>query len=256
MLKVEFKKAEVDMDVDETAINNIVQSDRHYKQGFLMMSMIGWLNNDKNRNYQGMELMLRAKQCNSYLVAKPINKMKKNMKVTMPNDNKQIKKHELDVVFNVNDILKYHNSYEDNFIQLEHAGCYAYIDDPNEQKNENDENKTIDEKSNELKDVSFKEDNFEYNLSQNSVYLMLKQMNGDETIIYVSECMERKFDRKPDRTITGKITVENKDYDVYTFTIANQIISECAWITKENKIELIDLRSLKMEQDEQKRLAK
>ena len=242
MLKVEFKKADVDMDIDEIAINNIVQCDKYLKKDFLMYSMIGWLNNNKKRNYQDMELTLRSKCCRGFLVAKKVNKVKSNMRLTMPNDNTLDKQYELDIVFDHNDILKYQNSYEDNFVKLKESGCYAYQNNPDEETNE--------ELQKESKnDVKFKDDNLEYNLSQNSIYLTLTQMNNKETVEYITDCLEKRFNAKPDETKIGTINYKNEgEKDVYTLTINNKTITECAWVNLNNDdIDLIDLRRIKME---------
>ncbi len=257
MLRVEFKAVEVGDDVDIVAINNILQCDTHKRTDLMMCAMVGWLNNDKTRDYVQIEQMLRLKKCNTYLIAKPYNNSKKNMRLTMPNDNTLDKTHELIITFDHNEILKYHDSYEQNFILLRYAGCFAYRNNPNDNKNV-DEHKEIEESK---KDIKFDGNNFEYNLTQNTIYLTLIQMNNKETVEYISECLEKKFNNKPLRTIVGTIENKNKiNVDVYSFTIDNKIISECAWTLNDNDnnnnnnnnndVDLIDLRRVKMEENE------
>ena len=245
MLKVEFKKADVDDDIDVVALNNIVNCDHHARKDLLMCSMIGWLNNDKTRNYQSMELMLRGKNCKAFLIAKPVNAMPKNMKLTMPNDNTQVRTHELDITFDYNEIIKYQDSYEENFTCLKNAGCFAYINNPNDEKNEEEIEKS-------KQDVKFDGNNIQYNLTINSIFLTLKQMNNKETVDYISECMEKKFGQKPDRTVTGTINYKDMgELNVYTLTIDHKIICETAWINlKDGNIDLIDIRNVKMEFNE------
>ena len=242
MLKVEVKKVEVSTDIDEISISNIMQCDKFTRKDLLMCSMIGWLNNDKTRNYQSMELMLRGKGCKGYLIAKPVISTPNNMRLTMPNDNKQVKTHELDLTFDHNEIIKYYDNYEDNFANLKNAGCYAYKNNPDEELIQNNIEAS-------KQDIKFNENNVEYNLTQNTIYLTLKQMNKIETVDYVSECMENKFGKKPDRTVAGTINYKNMgEINVYTLTIDNKTICECAWVNLKNgDVDLIDLRNVKME---------
>ncbi len=244
MLKVDFKKTEIGDDVDEIAINNIIQSDKCTRTDFFMCSMIGWLNNDKTRDFQQLETFLRKNNCNAYLISKPVLTERKNMYLTMPNNNKLEKTHELIFAFDKNEILKYNNSYDENFNKLVHAGCYAYKTNP---ELESDENVLAESKQ----DIKFDEKNFEFNLTQNSVVLTMVRMTDKETVLYVKKCLEQQLGQELIKSVVGEIVShENEPVIVYSYTVDNKIVSDCAWTEiDENTYKMIDMRNAKVEVD-------
>jgi hypothetical protein len=222
MLKISYETVNETENLDDVAIYNIKETDKYETLEPFMFSTIGWLKNDDKRTFKDLELTLRINNLKTYIVAVETT-IPDNYNICMPNKNnnemKYVAKLTNDKYENVlEDILKYHASYEDNLKALEKAGNLMPIEENKENKNE----------LNEL-------------LINNKIKLLFKMVEGKEFIDYIIEDATIKFGKKPEKKIVGKLGAKT----VYGFVIDNKIINKHGWIEEtendEIKYTIIDL---------------
>jgi len=257
MIKINYKEPEETESKDEIAKYNIKLCDQFKKADYLELSCISWLKIDSKRNYQDLEDLFRFENLDSHVIAQTISNIPPGLKIDLPNkleinvekdnhpeqiDNKleyvakitcMVKKDSL------NELLKYHICYEDNYDCLKNTGCFMSIKQTTSQEEEDkiSQTKGVDEVKKLL--------NCELKLD----FELYKPM---DSINYIIEDLTKKYGKEPEKIICGEIG-SNK---VWALMIDGQIISPIGWMEKNKEIiddsneiecELVDFRKIKIE---------
>ena len=127
MLKITFDLAPETQNKDEIALYNIKNSIEFLNEHALYHSSIGWILNDKERNFEKLELMYRENNFNAFVRAVKINLID-NFKLTCHNAEN------LEYAFEVY-IGESIENYEENFKLLKNVGFVDMIDKTKRTKN-------------------------------------------------------------------------------------------------------------------------
>lgn len=258
MIKINYKKPEQIESKDDIARYNIKICDQYKKADYLELSCISWLKIDPKRNYQDLEDLFRFENLESYVIAHLISNIPQGLKIDLPNkldtnkQNNDIIEHlenKFEYVANItcmskkdslNQLLKYHLSYEENYECLKNTGCLMSIKQNTSQE---EEEKILQTKGvDEVKKILNCELKLDFEL-----YKPIDSIN------YIFDDLTNKYGRKPEKVICGEIG-SNK---VWALMMDGQIISPIGWMEK-NKIltdntteeidcELVDFRKIKIE---------
>ena len=262
MIKINYKEPEQTETKDDIAKYNIKISEKYKKLDYLELSCISWLKIDKQRNYQNLEELFRTENLDSYVIAQTVSNIPEGLEIGLPNKENSKTINELDneldnkleyvakiICMNkedsLNELLKYHLSYKENYECLKNTGCFMSI---NKDKSQEEEEKILQTKGvEEVKKIL----NCELKLE-------LELFKPMDSINFIIEDIKCKYGKNPQKIICGEI-VNDK---VYALTIDEQIVSPIGWIEKKcvldninetnyinEKIEcvLIDFRKIKME---------
>jgi hypothetical protein len=272
MIKINYKEPEQTETKDDIAKYNIKISEKYKKLDYLELSCISWLKIDKQRNYQNLEELFRTENLDSHVISQTVPNIPEGLEIGLPNKENSKTVNELDneldkeldkkleyvakiICMNkedsLNELLKYHLSYEENFECLKNTGCIMSI---NKDKSQEEEEKILQTKGvEEVKKILNCELKLEFEL--------FKPM---DSINFIIEDLKSKYGKCPQKIICGEI--ENDK--VYALTIDEQIVSPIGWIEKKRVLdninetndinetnninekiecELIDFRKIKME---------
>ena len=229
MIRPEYVEPDENESSDEICLHNIRISDEYKNTETLIYSFMGWFKNDDDRDFGKLEDLLRKNNMDTHLIAKrfdPIN-IPEGAKITIPNDNPVNNE---DNYFQnilliscrpkedaVEELLKYHPSYEFNIINLEKTGSIFKTD-------------------NLLKDA--KDDNIKDIINCKKKYRFIKYTDI-EALGYIISDLEKQFGKKPVKTKVGNIG----DKEVYGLVVDGMIRSPILFCKKgENDVELVDAR--------------
>ncbi len=236
MLKINYIKPNEGESPDDIAIYNLKICDKYKNLQAFCQSTVSWLKNDPSRDYQDLELLLRHLELDTHLIARPKESMESNENFVLSIPNRTNDTNVYDYILWVSckskdkaieELLTFHNSYEENFECLSRTGCLI--------------NKNL--------EVDIKETTISYNetdaykkiLSCELKYDFVEVDKVQSLNIIIKDIIEKKG-KEPQKVLYGKYGESN----IYALVIDGQIVSPIGWIEySENNIELIDFRTLK-----------
>lgn len=232
MIKIIYTKPEILETAEEISIHNIKTTDKFKKIDYLEISCISWLKLDSKRNYQDLEKLLRDLNLNTYIIAQPIDKIPNGLELGLPNLEQTNNKFEYVAKIlcgskedMINEILRFHSSYEDNYECLNKTGCLKTI----KKQTDKEEEEKI---SNKNGVVEIK------NVLESKLKLEFRYLKPIESINFVIADLTNKYGKKPEEIACGEIN-GNK---VYGLVLNGNIVSPIGWIKKNinKKIDIID----------------
>lgn len=228
MIRPEYISSEKNETKEDIILHNIKISDEYKNTETLIYSFMSWFKNDNNRTFQDLEQFLRNNDMDTHLIAKKFNigDLPEGAKITIPNNNPL---NEKEYFFNnilliscrprqeaLEELLKYHKSYEDNFKQLRKTGS---IFKTNELLNNAQDER--------IKDI----------INGTMKYKFIKYSNI-EALGYIINDLEKQFGSKPIKTEVGK----QNGKTVYGLVVDGLIRSPILFCQYGDTVELIDVR--------------
>jgi hypothetical protein len=247
MIKINYKQPESTESKDEIAKYNIKICDQFKKADYLELSCISWLKNDSKRNYQNLEDLFRFENLESHVIAQLVSNIPPGLKINLPNkveteQNKLVWVAKITCMNkkdSINELLKHHISYEDNYECLKDTGCFMSI-----------KKDTLEE---EEKILQTKNADEVKKLLNCELKLDFELFKPSDSINYIIQDAINKYGKEPEKIICGEIGT-NK---VLALMIDGQIISPIGWIEKKKELdnvnnieiecELVDFRKIKIE---------
>lgn len=229
MIRPEYIEPESNETKEDIVLHNIKISDEYKNTESLIYSFMGWFINDDTRTFQDLEKLLRDNNLDTHLIAKKIDAcdIPEGTKITIPNNN--VLNEEYGFFNNIlltscrpkqealDELMKYHKSYEENFKELRRTGSIF--------------------KTNELL-THAQDEGIKDIINCTKKYKFIKYSNI-EALGYIIEDLEKQFGTKPTKTEVGK----NGDKIVYGLVIDGMIRSPILFSQDENNnVELIDSR--------------
>ena len=254
MIKINYKEPEQTESKDDIAQHNIKICDQYKKADYLELSCISWLKIDSKRDYQDLEELFRFMNLDSHVIAQSVSNIPHGLEISRPNKSQTNETEEqienkLEYVAKItcmnkkdslNELLKHHTTYEENFYFLKKTGCFMSIKkEPSlEEEKIIAQTKGVDEVKKLL--------NCELKLD----FELYKPM---DSINYIIEDLRCKYNKDPEKIICGEIGI-NK---VWALMIDGQIVSPIGWMETNKEIygnvndkiecELVDFRKIKIE---------
>lgn len=229
MIRPEYIEPSENESKDDICLHNIRISDEYKNTETLIYSFMGWFKNDDNRDFGKLEDLLRENNMDTHLIAKrfdPIN-VPEGAKISIPNNNSL--NNETDYFQNIlliscrpkeeaiDELLKYHSSYEVNRICLEKTGSIFKTDSL-------------------LKDA--KDENIKDIINCKKKYRFIKYTDI-EALGYIISELEKEYGKKPIKTKVGNMG----DKEVYGLVVDGMIRSPILFSKKgDNDVELVDVR--------------
>lgn len=213
----EFENVSGDMTENEVALYNMKVCDDNLSLQWFIVSAFGWLNANKDKNYQDLEKELRNRNFNTHLFAKKIN-LENNMKLILPNSQKE---GEYECIFScrpkeyaLKEVLKHHKSYEENFEKLVGAGSIHSEDEI--------KNKNVIMFSDNEKDKSDL-------ISNNKRKIIIRRISPQEFISDIKKEIVKKYKKEPESVLHG---ITKDGAPILMFCIDNKIVSNYGYVKR------------------------
>jgi hypothetical protein len=202
-MKITFEDVLENDDKDEIALYNIKNSATHMNKETLYHSSIGWLLNDKSRNFEKLELLYRENNLNAFVIAKDKDKLDETHFKLSCNDNDNLL-----YIFDVECVDKI-DDYELNYNKLKNVGYIELVD-----KSKIDLNNNI------------------FKLEGNKIILNFVKMSASESIKSLEIELTKSLGYKPKVEVIG--TYE-EDVPLLGFkTKDNKYASNICWFGLKN----------------------
>jgi hypothetical protein len=246
MIKINLIEKDISETKDDIAEYNIRLCDEYKKLDCLNTACLSWLKINSKRNYQNLEELLRKLNLDTHLIAKPIENIDDDFELLIPNGNENNKlKYALIVSCRkkeeaIEELLKYHKTYEENFKCLNLTGCLF--------KRNNDSNQFINIDKDNLNNEIEKNNVNDQNIFNNESYQIInclkkydfKILDGKSSINTIIEELKNQYNKVPEKIICGKVN----NFDVYGLIINDEIASPIGWFEKDSDYQIIDFRNI------------
>jgi hypothetical protein len=237
MIRINYITQDENQNKNDTAIYNIIISDKFKKTECIDLSSIGWLKNNLDKNYQDLEKLFRELNLNSYVIAKTINDIPSNIEIIMPNNNS---KNELKYVASIfcgsyenfiEELKKHHDSYDGNFACLSNSGCLMHKNSSIEKNIEQNISSNLEAEN--IKKIVNAEAKYEMTL-----------FTTLESVQILKDDLIKKNNKEPTISVCGDLHGKH----VFAFTYNGEIASPIGWVEYEGEYILIDFRKINNKQ--------
>lgn len=220
MLKI---TCEIPNDEKNLAFRNIVKLSKTKNYSMIFQCCLAWLIENNEINLQNLEKLLRNNNLDVFLIAS--DKINDNEIISLPNCDRELKYNCIISCKDKNEVLKYSNSYEENFTKLLNTGFTI---------NKDDSFKNILDKTKDL-------DGLQFRLMHNKVRIELENVDPRTELQKDIKYALEKFGVKPVPVVIAKNNTTNEDIYGLVVHIGDKqdIISQYGYIKKENELKYI-----------------